>query len=74
MQLVLIIAASIFVVLALTAGGRTLLGWIATGLKPFVGILVLLLSAHYTVVKHLITPRSIIFPSLAKKTVYREQH
>lgn len=67
----LLIVAAVFAVLALTAGGRTLLTWLATAFKPFLGIVVYLVSAHYTIFRHLTTSRSIIYPSLVKKTVHR---
>jgi len=69
----LIILASVFLVLSITAGGRVFISWLASALKPFIGIIMFLFSAHFTVAKHLITSRSIIYPSLAKKTVHRSE-
>ena len=69
---ILIFAAAIFAVLALTAGGRSILVWATGVFKPFVGIVVFLFSAHTTIIRHFTTSRSVIYPSMARKTVYRD--
>lgn len=73
MKFYVLLIAAIIAVLALSAAGRAFIVWAAKGLKPLMGIFIFLLSAHYTILRHLLTSRAVIYPSLSKKTVHRPE-
>jgi hypothetical protein len=70
----IIFVLAIFAVLMLTAGGRVLIVWILNLMKPFLGIFMFLLSAHYTIIRHTVMSRALIYPSISRKTTYREKN
>jgi hypothetical protein len=68
----IVLVAAIITVILLTAWGRALFGGLLSALKPVVGIVIFLASAHHTIVRNFIISRDLIFPSLSKKTVHRD--